>query len=161
MTLSKNYGINSSCKKGGNAMKRIYTIGHSNKTTEEFIQKLKEKGIGLVVDVRSSPYSRYCPHFNGKIIKSSLKKRGIEYEWAGDRLGGLRENKNQSEKMQKIAERCGSVKIALMCSESDPKKCHRGTDLTPKFKMMEINVEHILWTSSGCQEEMIFQAGIV
>lgn len=147
--------------KRGDEMKCIYTIGHSNKLTEEFIQKLKEKRIGLIVDVRSKPYSRHCPHFNGKNIKSALKRSGIEYEWAGDRLGGLRENRDQTEKLRELAERCGSVKMALMCSESDPRKCHRGTDLAPKFKMLGIDIEHILWIDSGYQKEMDFRAGIV
>ena len=52
----------------------IYTIGHSNITQESFIEILKLFKLQLVVDVRSTPYSKYVPHFNRENIYKSLKK---------------------------------------------------------------------------------------
>ena len=45
-------------------MVRIYTIGHSTRTIEEFLEALKSFGIRMLVDVRSYPGSRRLPHFN-------------------------------------------------------------------------------------------------
>jgi uncharacterized protein (DUF488 family) len=36
-------------------------------------------------------------------------------------------------------------KICVMCSESDPMKCHRYTILTPSFEAKGLKVEHILY----------------
>lgn len=45
-------------------MRTIYTIGHSTHPIEKFVRLLEDRGITLVVDVRSTPYSRHCPQFN-------------------------------------------------------------------------------------------------
>jgi len=44
--------------------KVIYTIGHSDHSTEQFIGILKQHTITAVADVRSAPYSRFHPQFN-------------------------------------------------------------------------------------------------
>ena len=52
----------------------IYTIGHSNHSLDYFMGLLKEVGITAIADVRSSPYSRFAPHFNKKELEPFLKK---------------------------------------------------------------------------------------
>ena len=47
----------------------LYTIGHSNYTIKYFIDLLERYKIGIVVDVRSVPYSRYCSQF-GVVFKA-------------------------------------------------------------------------------------------
>ena len=42
----------------------IYTVGHSTRSIEEFIDLLKRYGIEEVVDVRTIPRSRTNPKFN-------------------------------------------------------------------------------------------------
>jgi uncharacterized protein (DUF488 family) len=66
----------------------LLTIGHSNHTIEQFVQLLQDNGIQMVVDVRSSPYSRYNPHFNREFLESTLKHRQILYKYEGKDLGG-------------------------------------------------------------------------
>jgi uncharacterized protein (DUF488 family) len=66
----------------------VYTIGHSNITQESFIEILKSFKIQLVVDVRSSPYSKYVPYFNRENINKSLKENSIRYLFLGNYLGG-------------------------------------------------------------------------
>jgi uncharacterized protein (DUF488 family) len=50
----------------------IYTIGHSNIDLEKFFAMLK--GIEILVDARSEPYSKYVPQFNSDILKKQLEK---------------------------------------------------------------------------------------
>jgi uncharacterized protein (DUF488 family) len=42
----------------------IWTIGHSTRTLEEFIEMLRSFSITQVADVRHFPGSRKFPHFN-------------------------------------------------------------------------------------------------
>lgn len=66
----------------------VFTIGHSNYTSEEFIRQLKRYGIDTVVDIRSFPKSKNNPHFDADIIKESLDKTKIGYLFSGKELGG-------------------------------------------------------------------------
>lgn len=66
----------------------LYTIGHSNHTPETFLGLLRLHEIGVLIDVRSAPYSRFVPHFNKSELQDSLPKHGIDYRYAGDYLGG-------------------------------------------------------------------------
>lgn len=68
----------------------IYTIGHSNRTLEEFLGALQSHGIEQVVDVRRWPTSRKHPHFSREALDRSLRAAGIAYLWMGDSLGGHR-----------------------------------------------------------------------
>ena len=60
----------------------IYTIGHSNMTQESFVLILKSFKIDIVVDVRSSPYSKFVHHFNRENIKKSLIENGMRYTYS-------------------------------------------------------------------------------
>jgi len=68
----------------------LYTIGHSTRSLEEFVELLHEHGIQVMVDVRGWPSSRRCPHFSRESLSRNLKEHGIEYEWLGRQLGGYR-----------------------------------------------------------------------
>jgi hypothetical protein len=65
----------------------LYTIGHSNHTIEDFIALLKRYGVTCIADVRSAPYSRYCPQFNKGALAASLQAAGITYMFLGKELG--------------------------------------------------------------------------
>ena len=67
----------------------FFTIGHSNRTTDEFIDLLREAGVGMVVDVRKLPGSRAYPHFDGDRLARSLAEVQIGYELISS-LGGRR-----------------------------------------------------------------------
>src|SRR5450830_132834 len=119
--------------------KTIWTIGHSTRTLDEFIEMLKSFRIGLVADIRSFPGSRRYPHFNKEALEVSLPENNIKYIHLRD-LGGRRKVKPDSinagwriaafrgyadymetssfkEAMQDL-ERSGSKdRIAYMCSE--------------------------------------------
>jgi uncharacterized protein (DUF488 family) len=67
----------------------IYTIGHSTRPIGAFISLLEEAGIGLAVDVRTVPKSRFNPQFNADVLAASLAERSIGYRRIPE-LGGLR-----------------------------------------------------------------------
>lgn len=63
----------------------FFTIGHSNRSIDEFIGLLRESGIELLIDVRRLPGSNRYPHFNQDELSAALDKAGIGYR----RLAGL------------------------------------------------------------------------
>src|SRR5207247_1185725 len=74
---------------------RIWTIGHSTRTIDEFISLLKENEIKLLVDVRAWPGSRRYPQFNKDALAESLSAHGIRYEHFLE-LGGRRRPRSDS-----------------------------------------------------------------
>ena len=71
------------------------TIGHSNRTLEEFIYLLQAHGATRVVDVRTVPRSRHNPQFNRDTLPDALKNAGIGYI----HMAGLRHPKADSVNM--------------------------------------------------------------
>ncbi len=69
----------------------IYTIGHSNRSLDDFITTLSHYQISLVADVRSLPHSRANPHFNKEVLEYELPRSTINYVWMGEGLGGFRQ----------------------------------------------------------------------
>jgi uncharacterized protein (DUF488 family) len=67
----------------------LYTIGHSTRTFEEFVEVLQAHSIRTLVDIRSFPVSRRLPHFNRESLEKSLPVAGIQYVWM-KALGGRR-----------------------------------------------------------------------
>ncbi|NJD64686.1 MAG: DUF488 domain-containing protein [Chloroflexi bacterium] len=65
----------------------LYTVGHSNHTADDLLDLLRRNGISVVVDVRSSPFSRYCPQFNREQLARHCAGK-LRYVWMGDSLGG-------------------------------------------------------------------------
>jgi uncharacterized protein (DUF488 family) len=74
---------------------RVWTIGHSTRTIDDFISLLKENEINLLADVRAWPGSKRYPHFNKDVLKESLNAHGIRYEHFPE-LGGKRKSKSDS-----------------------------------------------------------------
>src|SRR5438445_11115828 len=74
---------------------RIWTIGHSTRSIDDFISLLEENGIKLLADVRSLPGSKRYPQFNKKALAESLNAHGIRYEHFPE-LGRRRKPKHDS-----------------------------------------------------------------
>lgn len=77
--------MNSGCQSGI----RIYTIGHSTRSLEDFISLLKKFDIRTLGDIRTLPGSRKFPHFDRENLEKVLPEHGIDYIWL-PKLGGLR-----------------------------------------------------------------------
>lgn len=114
--------------------KRIYTIGHSNRSLDQFLRLLRLYGIDAVIDVRRFPTSRKVPHFKREHLEEALRKAGVKYYWLGDLLGGFRpggyENYMATEGFAKGLRRLLEIvdsheRPAIMCRERLWFRCHR------------------------------------
>jgi uncharacterized protein (DUF488 family) len=124
----------------------IFTFGHSNKPLWLFRLKLLQNEIDLVVDVRTIPQSRYCPHFNKNALQCGLWERHIKYQWRGKNLGGRELNTNYEKTVDEITALVKKgVRVCLVCSEANPYECHRHIMLEPSFKERGLEVVHILY----------------
>lgn len=57
----------------------LYTIGYEGLDFDEFVNKLEENEIEIVLDVRQSTDSNYKPEFNGEILEQRMPENDIEY----------------------------------------------------------------------------------
>ena len=122
--------------------KVLYTIGHSRHPIEHFINLLKEHAVSLVFDVRSIPYSRRNPQFNQKALAGRLMDEGIAYIFSGKELGArspgpdcyvkgkvqydlIAARPEFTDGLERIIDKTGEFKPALLCAEEDPLICHR------------------------------------
>ena len=156
----------------------LYSIGHGNKSKEEFLSELREFGIQYLIDVRSKPYSKYYPHFNQLDLKFYLENNGIQYVFLGEQLGGLpsdrtcynhegkvdysilREKPFFLEGLQRLinAHR-NDITVAVMCSESKPQDCHRSKLIGNELHRRNIRMEHITGlTRTKDQETVLLEA---
>jgi uncharacterized protein (DUF488 family) len=71
-------------------MVKIYTLGISNRTLEEFLEILKIYSIQTVIDVRRWPTSKWFEDFKKENIQKILEERNIKY-FHFEKLGGYRE----------------------------------------------------------------------
>jgi uncharacterized protein (DUF488 family) len=147
----------------------VHTIGHSTRAIEDFALLLKAHKIELVVDVRRWPSSRRYPHFRREALAVSLNPSGMEYIWRGD-LGGFRKPSADSQNtawkvgafrayadfmltpefekiMQEMERLVANKRIAIMCAEAVPWRCHRQL-LADAFLVRGISVRHIM--DDGC-----------
>jgi uncharacterized protein (DUF488 family) len=69
-------------------MSSFFTIGHSNHDFGTWLALVRRHGVEVVVDTRSSPYSKYVPQFDKEPIQRSLEKAGVRYLFLGAELGG-------------------------------------------------------------------------
>jgi len=118
------------------ATRTIYTIGHSNRTIEEFLRILRRYSIVLIIDVRRWPTSRRVPWFRREILEQTLREHGIGYAWLGELLGGYRpggyenymKTPEYAKGIEQLVQLVNSVQDgypAIMCRERLWFKCHR------------------------------------
>lgn len=149
----------------------IYTIGHGNRSTEEFVGLLREAGIECLVDVRAYPASRRHPQFARAALESSLAQAGIRYVWEGTALGGRRRPEKNSphlalrnasfrayadhmtggtfrEGLARLIGLGGAAPAAIMCAERLPWKCHRYL-LADSLVARGVRVLHLVGPGQG------------
>ena len=142
--------------------KQCFTIGHGNYPIDLFIDSVRSAGIDTIIDVRSSPYSRFNPQFNRENLEKSLEESAINYQFMGDRLGGrytdpgllfpdgtvdyrkVQDTEMFKEGISRLLAIISSGKtIALMCAEKEPERCHRFVLISPVLQEKGISVVHI------------------
>lgn len=146
----------------GQSRSPAFTIGHSNHPAEVFLELLLTHAIEEVVDVRSSPHSRYNPQFNRKALQAALADAGVGYVFMGGELGGrpadplcydgegrvqydrLAETEAFNAGIRQVIQRAGARRIALTCSEKEPLACHRTLLIARVLTAQGVAVAHIL-----------------
>ncbi|MGQ9674480.1 MAG: DUF488 domain-containing protein [Chloroflexota bacterium] len=139
----------------------IWTIGHSNQSFEQFLDLLKRHQIDDVVDVRSSPYSRYATHFSKEAIEDSLARHRIRYIFLGDLIGGrpaetkfydsegcvlygkLAESPKFQKGLDRLLEEIEMYRVAILCGEEDPTECHRRLLIGRMLSEKGVAIRHI------------------
>lgn len=143
----------------------IYTIGHSNHSTDKFISLLKTHNVSAVADVRSAPYSKRYPNFNKNILQIDLKRNNISYVFLGKELGPrsndpscyidgkvqydlIAATNKFREGIKRLKDGMDSYRIAIMCSEKDPIFCHRTILVCKYLEDSDVDINHILYDGS-------------
>jgi len=139
----------------------IFTIGHSNHTIETFIDLLKRNEVTVLVDVRSTPHSRYNPQYDQAALERSLKAAGIRYLFLGRELGARSDDPKHYENgrvvygrlaqsalfkqgIERVLAGAQKYTIALMCAEKEPLECHRTLLVAQALDEQGVPIEHIL-----------------
>jgi uncharacterized protein (DUF488 family) len=145
---------------------KVWTIGHSTRTIEEFIRALQANGIKLVADVRLLPGSERYPQFNKEELAKSLEEHGIRYEhfpelggrrkprkdssntaWRNESFRGYADHMETAEfasgiaRLQQLADSDGAT--VIMCAEAVWWKCHRSL-ISDYLKARGVQVIHII-----------------
>src|SRR5690606_16562061 len=128
----------------------FYTIGHSNRSLDDFIAMLVQASVRTLADVRTVARSRANPQFNAEALAPALAQAGIAYEYV-KLLGGLRKRSRsvppevndywENESFHNYADyamsedfRAGFARLrelgrtapcAIMCAEAVWWRCHR------------------------------------
>ena len=141
----------------------IYTLGHSNYPFDKFIEILKKYDINCVVDIRSTPYSKYNTQYNKEFLHETLKKLGYTYIYMADEFGAKRKTKVSyndegyadfdkvilEDEFKRGIERlkvgCSkNYKIVLLGAMQEPIRCHRAILLGKELIKAGFDVKHIM-----------------
>jgi uncharacterized protein (DUF488 family) len=152
-------------KQGSEAGPVIYTIGHSTRPLDLFIDMLAANDITLVLDVRTIPRSRRNPQYSEETLPLALRASNIEYRHLPG-LGGLRHAHKDSinkgwrnasfrgyadymqtpefaDSMQTVMAIATAGRCVLMCAEAVPWRCHRSM-IADALVLRGLRVEHIM-----------------
>ncbi len=139
----------------------LMSIGHSTHPPGVFVDLLQRYGVEVVVDVRTSPFSRFNPQFNRDNLRLGLREVGIRYIFLGEELGGkpdgdefydpdghvlygrLAETPLFESGLMRLIDGAKRFRVAIMCSEEDPSECHRFLLVTRVLQRKDVEVTHI------------------
>lgn len=121
----------------------LYTLGYGARSLDEFVELLNCHRIGYLIDVRSSPYSRFKPEFSKEALAREIAQHNVRYLYMGNVLGGRPDDSScyqdgkvdyetikTKEWYQQGLERLvrafeQQLRVVIMCSEGKPEHCHR------------------------------------
>ena len=131
-------------------MPPVFTIGHSTRKIDEFVEILRGEQVGFVVDVRTVPRSRTNPQYNVDVLAEELRPWQIGYERIAS-LGGLRGRSRETASdtngfwenqsfhnyadyalsdefeagLDELMALSSNRRVAIMCAEAVWWRCHR------------------------------------
>lgn len=143
----------------------VFSLGHSTRTGPDLLELLAAHGVRCLVDVRRFPASRRHPQFGRDRLARSLAEAAVEYRHEPD-LGGRREPSPRSpntglsdpalrayadhmagqafrEALQRLLGAARETRVAVLCAEADPARCHRAL-LADALELGGAEVVHIL-----------------
>ena len=137
----------------------VLTIGHSNHPLVDFVALLRRHAATAVADVRSAPYSRFNPQFNREPLAAVLADHEIDYLYLGRELGGradrqcyengrirydrVAQTPRFAEGLERLTCETAGHRVALLCAERDPLRCHRALLIAPALHEQDVAVHHI------------------
>jgi uncharacterized protein (DUF488 family) len=144
---------------------KLFTIGHSTRSLEQFLGLLSREGATHLVDVRAFPTSTRYPHFARENLERAIVDSGGRYTHMPS-LGGRRRGRRDSHNTQwrnasfrayadymetrEFAEALDDLlalaslePTVIMCAEAVPWRCHR-TLISDAVVARGVAVHHIL-----------------
>lgn len=163
-------------------MKTIWTIGHSTRSLEEFLQLLKTYNIELLVDVRHYPGSRKFPQYNKDSMATTLPENDFDYIHMIE-LGGRRKmdpnSKNDAWRLasfrgyadymetaqfktalKQLETLASKQPTAIMCAEAVWWSCHRSL-ISDALKVIGWKVLHIMNEKTAAEHPFTQPANVV
>lgn len=122
----------------------LFTFGYEGLSAEDFIDRLRQVGVDMIVDVRELPLSRKRG-FSKTVLRGHLAAAGIAYEhhrclgcpkpvrdryksdgdWAAYTGGFMTHLVGVQAELRTLAATARRHKVCLVCFEADHETCHR------------------------------------
>lgn len=161
---------------------RLWTVGHSTRSLDQFLGLLAAHDIEAVADVRRYPGSRRFPHFAPQPLAEGLAAHGVGYE-SFPELGGRRqpladsantawrsaafrgyadymETEEFAEGLMRLANLGCGLRTAIMCAEAVWWRCHRGL-IADGLRWAGFEVYHIMGLTSSVPHPYTSAARII
>lgn len=157
---------------------RLFTIGHSTRSIEQFLGLLSREGATHLVDVRAFPTSPRYPHFSRPNLERTLVDSGLRYTHLpslGGRRRGRRDSHNTqwrnasfrayadymetrefNEALEDLLALARLEPTVIMCAEALPWRCHRSL-IADAAVASGASVVHIL--DAGAQPHQLTSFG--
>jgi uncharacterized protein (DUF488 family) len=146
-------------------LQTVWTIGHSTRPLNEFLDLLRAAQIESLADVRRYPASRRYPQFNATNLAEALTGAGMRYS-AYAELGGRRtprpgssntrwrnasfrgyadymETEAFEDALFRLSAEAREMRTAIMCAEAPWWRCHRAL-IADALKARGCEVLHIM-----------------
>ena len=166
-----------------NGPNTLWTIGHSNRSIEDFLQLLQENHIAVLADVRHLPGSKYNPQFNAETLKKSLERAGIQYApfigLGGKRYSSYKKSRNNRWRNASFRSYADYMELpqyavdidhlsiiataaptAIMCAEAVWWRCHRSM-ISDLYKSYGTKVLHIMAAGKEPKEHPYTQPALI
>ena len=153
----------------------IFTIGHSTRTFNQFLELLLAHGVERVIDIRTIPRSRRNPQYSLDTLGPALEADGIKYVHLKE-LGGLRRPKPDSKNvgwrnasfrgyadymatpefemaLSRAIKLSQNKPSAMMCAEAVPWRCHRSL-VADALTARKFAVKHIMSANIANEHEL-------
>ncbi len=140
---------------------RLLTVGYGSRTRDELFDILRRNDVQFLLDVRSSPYSKFNSSFSQGELEKACQLDGFKYVFLGDQLGGRPLDSRcyvagkvdyayyaTTEPFRAGVRRVAAawlrgLHVALMCSEQKPELCHRAKLIGSVLDGMDVPIIHI------------------